>query len=112
MNSGNAAQLPKKPTELTAVSLDSTRPVADRMAAMDALIEQAPEAAKVVMLSVAERTGEPRQILEAAGIGLARIEHNSGVRVSEFDMRDVSEIAFGRLRRVETVRLSGGSSRL
>lgn len=93
MNSGDAAQLPKKPTELTAVSLDSTRPVAERMAAMDALIEQAPEAAKMVMLSVAERTREPRQILEASGIGLARIQR-SGVRVSEFDMRDMSEIAF------------------
>jgi hypothetical protein len=68
-------QLPKEPRELTTIALDSTRSIAERLAAVDALITQAPVAAKLVMLSLAEKTGEPREILEAAGIALARIEH-------------------------------------
>jgi hypothetical protein len=81
------------PEELAAVILDSTRPLAERLAAIDALVDQASEAAKQTMLRLSERTTEPREILHAAGTGLARMEH-SGVRVSNFDMRDMSEVAY------------------
>jgi hypothetical protein len=63
-----------------------------RLAAIEALIERSPEIAKPVMLAIAKRTTEPRLVLEAAGVGLARIEQR-GVRVSQFDLRNVSEVA-------------------
>jgi hypothetical protein len=81
------------PEELAAVILDSTRPLAERLAAIDALVDRPSEAAKQAMLRLSERTTEPREILHAAGTGLARMEH-SGVRVSNFDMRDMSEVAY------------------
>jgi len=46
-----------------------------------------------VLLAVAERTAESRPILEAAGVGLAKIERR-GVKVSELDMRNMCEVAF------------------
>ena len=79
--------------ELTALILDSSRPIVERLAAIEVLVDQAPETAKLVMLSLGERVSEPREVLEAAGVGLARVEH-SGVRISEFDLRDMSEVAF------------------
>jgi hypothetical protein len=81
------------PEELAAVILDSTQPIVARSAAIDALIDLSSEAAKLVMLELGGRTAEPREILQAAGIGLARVQH-SGVRVSEFDLRDMAEVAF------------------
>jgi len=81
------------PEELAAVILDSTRPPAERLSAIDALVDQPSEAAKQAMLRLSERKTEPREILHAAGTGLARMEH-SGVRVSNFDMRDMSEVAY------------------
>ena len=66
VNLRDPMQLPKEPRELTTIALDSTRSIAERLAAIDALIAQAPEAAKLVTLSLAEKTGEPREILEAA----------------------------------------------
>ena len=79
--------------QLTALILDSSRPIVERLAAIEVLVDQAPETAKLVMLSVGERVSEPREVLEAAGVGLARVEH-SGVMISEFDLRDMSEVAF------------------
>jgi len=79
--------------QLTALILDSSRPIVERLAAIEVLVDQAPETAKLVMLSLGERVSEPREVLEAAGVGLARVDH-SGVRISEFDLRDMSEVAF------------------
>lgn len=79
--------------ELTALILDPSRPIVERLAAIEALVDQAPETAKVVMLSLGARVSEPREVLEAAGVGLARVDH-SGVRISEFDLRDMSEVSF------------------
>jgi hypothetical protein len=79
--------------QLTALILDSSRPIVERLAAIEVLVDQAPETAKLVMLSLGERVSEPREVLEAAGVGLARVEH-SGVTISEFDLRDMSEVAF------------------
>jgi hypothetical protein len=79
--------------ELIGAWLDSDLSAQGRFAAIDTLIERSPDIAKPVLLAVAERTAEPRLILEAAGMGLARIER-SGVKVSEFDMRNMCEVAF------------------
>jgi len=79
--------------ELIAIWLDSDLSDDTRLAAVDTLIEKSPEIARPVLLSVAERTSEPLRILEAAGVSLARIEHG-GVRVSQFDMRNMCEVAF------------------
>ena len=92
MKSGNETPS-TDPEELTAVILDSTRPIVERLAAIDALVDQSSETAKLVMLGLSERTAEPREILQAAGTGLAKV-HHSGVTVSEFDMRDMSEVAY------------------
>jgi len=73
--------------------LDSSRLIVERLAAIEVLVDQAPKTAKLVMLSLGERVSEPREVLEAAGVGLARVDH-SGVRISEFDLRDMSEVAF------------------
>ncbi len=79
--------------QLTALILDSSRPIVERLAAIEVLVDQAPETAKLVMLSLGERASEPREVLEASGVGLARVEHR-GVMISEFDLRDMSEVAF------------------
>jgi len=78
---------------LIASCLESDLLLERRLAAIEALIEKSAEIAKPVMLAVAERTTEPRLVLEAVGVGLARIEQR-GVRVSEFDLRNVSEVTF------------------
>jgi len=78
---------------LIASCLESDLLLERRLAAIEALIEKSAEIAKPVMLAVAERTTERRLVLEAVGVGLARIEQR-GVRVSEFDLRNVSEVAF------------------
>ena len=84
---------PPEVAEGLAAALDISRPIADRLAAIEAFAKEAPDAAKLRSLRLAERIGEPRAIHEAAGVALAKIEHQ-GVRVSQLDMANISEAAY------------------
>jgi hypothetical protein len=60
---------------------------------MGELAKVDPASAVETLLQVGERTSEHAEILRAAGTELARLSHLSK-EVSEFDMRDLTEIAY------------------
>jgi hypothetical protein len=75
------------------LALDSSRPVAERIEAISALIETNPGAALPVLLEVGSREEEPAPLLQAVGAGLARIDHE-GTRVTQFVMSDLADVAY------------------
>ncbi len=79
--------------DLRAAILDTNRASEDRIAAIQALVERDAASAKPIILELAERIDEPRAVLEAAGKALGEIDHRC-TRVSEWDLRDVAEVAF------------------
>jgi hypothetical protein len=61
---------------------------------MAAFRQSNPEATKRAVLELASRTTEPDEVLRAAGFELARLRDEQGIDISEFDMRDMTRIAF------------------
>jgi hypothetical protein len=90
--------------ELVAGWLASDLSAQKRFAAIDTLIERSPDIAKPVLLAVAERTAEPRPILEAAGVGLARMER-SGVKGEPVRPAEYVRSRLSRLGRLEATKV-------
>jgi len=61
---------------------------------MAALRQSNPTAAKWAVLEVASRSTEPDEILQAAGVEVARLRDQVGIDISEFDMRDMTRLSF------------------
>jgi hypothetical protein len=79
--------------DLSEVILDAGRSPQERCEAMGELAKLDPESAVDALLKVGERATEHAEILRAAGTELARLSHLSK-QVSEFDMRNLTEIAY------------------
>ena len=52
-----------------------------------------PALTKTVLLAIASRENETVDLLEYSGQELARIDHE-GVRVTQFDLRDMNPVAY------------------
>lgn len=74
-------------------ALDSSQRTDARMAAIATLGQLDGVAAKDTILELCERQDEPEELLRAAGRELARL-HDDGVKVANFDLRDMAEAAF------------------
>jgi len=79
--------------DLSQVVLDAARSPQERREAIGELAKVDPASAVEALLRVGERTTEHAEILRAAGTELARLSHQSN-EVSEFDMRNLTEIAY------------------
>jgi hypothetical protein len=84
---------PSKSVEMRTTALDSSQGTDVRIAAIAALREFDGIAAKDTILELCERYDEPEELLRAAGRELARL-HDDGVKVANFDLRDMAEAAF------------------
>lgn len=73
--------------------LDRRRPVRARLDAIDQLVAASPAAARDIILILANRHDEEYEVLRAAGHAINRIL-DAGVVINQFDMRDMSQVAF------------------
>jgi hypothetical protein len=79
--------------DLSRVILDEGRGVQERREAMEELATADPASAVQALLQIGKRATEQAQIVRAAGTELARLSH-LGNEVSEFDLRNLTEIAY------------------
>lgn len=73
-----------------ATLLDQAQALQPRLRALELLVDQDPVAAVPILLRIGERTDEPVELLATIGAALASLYHR-GIRIKEFDMRDLSQ---------------------
>jgi hypothetical protein len=79
---------------LVAVVQDESAALAARTTAVGQLAEIDPGRAKDVLIATAARSEEDPRLLEAAGRALARCSELASLYLTEWDCRDMSEIAY------------------
>ena len=79
--------------DLRRIALDVSEDSETRIGAIAVLGRSASRESAAALLEVGARNTERREILRAAGSALAALAH-SGVGVSEFDLRDIQEVAY------------------
>lgn len=77
---------------LRTIALDTSGDEAERTSAIRELAESKTGEAKATLLQLASRPAEPWAVLRAAGVSLAWML-GSGVEVSEWDLRDLTDAA-------------------
>ena len=85
--------MPSEEWELANKALDGEAKLEERIAAIEGLGRSGSHGAVSPLLELGERQGEPAEILRAAGSALAALVHR-GAAISEFDMRDLKEMAY------------------